>query len=108
VGLETALAVVVTNLVQSGIIDFPTLVDKMACAPARLFHLPGGTLRKGSVADVTVFDPAHEWTVDPQAFLSKGRNTPYAGRRLTGRAVLTFVEGEVVFRLEREHELRRG
>ena len=108
VGLETALAVVVTNLVQSGIIDFPTLVDKMACAPARLFHLPGGTLRKGSVADVTVFDPAHEWTVDPQAFLSKGRNSPYAGMRLTGRAVMTFVEGVIVFRLEREHELRRG
>jgi dihydroorotase len=99
VGLETALAVVVTNLVQTGIIDFPTLVEKMACTPARLFHLPGGTLRKGSVADVTVFDPAHEWSVDPQTFVSKGRNTPYAGMRLTGRAVMTIVEGVEVFRV---------
>jgi dihydroorotase len=97
VGLETALAVVVTNLVQSGIIDFPTLVERMACAPARLFHLPGGTLRKGSAADVTVFDPAREWTVDPQAFLSKGRNSPYAGMRLTGRAIMTIVDGRAVW-----------
>jgi dihydroorotase len=99
VGLETALAVVVTNLVETGIIDFPTLVEKMSCAPARLFHLPGGTLKKGSVADVTVFDPNHGWTVDPQTFLSKGRNTPYAGMKLKGRAVRTFVEGVEVFAL---------
>ncbi|HSJ63015.1 MAG TPA: dihydroorotase [Gemmatimonadaceae bacterium] len=97
VGLETALAVVVTNLVQSGIIDFPTLVEKMSCAPARLFHLPGGTVRKGSPADVTVFDPAREWTVEPQLFLSKGRNSPYAGMRLTGKAVRTFVAGTEVW-----------
>jgi dihydroorotase len=101
VGLETALAVVVTNLVQTGIIDFPTLIEKMACTPARLFHLPGGTLRKGSVADVTVFDPAHEWSVDPQTFVSKGRNTPYGGMRLTGRAIMTIVEGAEVFRVDR-------
>jgi dihydroorotase len=106
VGLETALAVVVTNLVQTGIIDFPTLVDKMACAPARLFHLPGGTLRNGSVADVTVFDPAHEWTVDPTTFLSKGRNSPFAGKRLTGRAVMTFVDGREVFRWSGERTAR--
>src|SRR6185312_2172646 len=55
VGLETALAVVVTNLVTKGYIDFPTLVEKMSCAPARLFDLPGGTLRRGRAADVTVF-----------------------------------------------------
>ena len=97
VGLETALAVVVTNLVQSGIIGFPTLVEKMSCAPARLFHLPGGTLRQGSPGDVTVFDPAHEWTVDLAQFLSKGRNSPYRGMRLTGRAMMTMVEGRRVW-----------
>ncbi len=97
VGLETALAVVVTNLVQSGIIDFATLVEKMSCAPARIFHLPGGTLKKGSVADVTVFDPDNEWKVDPRNFVSKGRNSPYAGMSLRGRAVKTFVEGVEVF-----------
>lgn len=99
IGLETALALVVTELVKPGLIDFATLVDRMSCRPAALFHLPGGTLAKGTVADVTVFDPAHEWTVDPTAFLSKGRNTPYAGRRLSGRAVYTIVGGQVVHRL---------
>ncbi|HEU6453000.1 MAG TPA: dihydroorotase [Gemmatimonadaceae bacterium] len=100
VGLETALALVVTELVEKGIIDFPTLVDRMSTRPARLFHLDGGTLAEGSVADVTVFDPAREWVVDPARFLSKGRNTPYAGDRVRGRAVYTIVGGRVVFRLE--------
>lgn len=98
VGLETALAVVATNLVVPGLISWATLVDRMACTPARLFHLPGGTLRRGTTADVTVFDPEAEWSVDPATFLSKGRNTPYAGMQLRGRAVCTIVEGRVVYR----------
>jgi len=98
VGLETALALVVTELVGSGVIDFPTLVDRMSCTPARLFGLPGGSLSADRPADVTVFDPAAEWRVDPSIFLSKGRNTPYAGRTLIGRAVRTVVGGQTVFR----------
>jgi dihydroorotase len=101
VGLETALAVVVTNLVVPGRIDWRTLVDRMSCTPARLFNLPGGSLRRGGVADVTVFDPAAEWAVDPSTFLSKGRNTPYAGMQLRGRPVLTLVGGRAVYRLAR-------
>ena len=100
VGLETALALVVTELVEPGMIDFPTLVDRMSTRPAKLFHLDGGTLAKGAVADVTVFDPAREWIVEPSKFLSKGRNTPYAGDKLRGRAICTIVGGRVVFRLE--------
>ena len=98
VGLETALAVVVTHLVVPGILSWGTLVDRMATTPARVFGLPGGTLRTGSVADVTVFDPALAWTVDPVRFLSKGRNSPYRGKRLTGRATCTVVGGRVVHR----------
>jgi dihydroorotase len=98
VGLETALAVVVTTLVSSGMLDFATLVERMSCSPARIFGLPGGTLRRGAVADVTVFDPERRWVVDPAAFLSKGRNSPYGGRELVGRAVCTVVDGRVVFR----------
>ncbi|ODT02808.1 MAG: dihydroorotase [Gemmatimonadetes bacterium SCN 70-22] len=98
VGLETALAVLVTNLVVPGIVSYATLVDRMSCAPARIFHLPGGTLRRGSVADITVFDPAARWQVDPATFLSKGRNTPYAGKTLTGRATCTIVAGRIVHR----------
>ncbi|MBV9881239.1 MAG: dihydroorotase [Gemmatirosa sp.] len=99
IGLETALAVLVTWLVRPGIIDYATLVDKMACAPARLFRLPGGSLRRGTVADVTVFDPSREWVVDAAQFRTKGRNTPYAGRTLWGRATCTIVDGRVVHRM---------
>jgi dihydroorotase len=98
VGLETALAVNLTWLVASGIIDLATLIEKMSCAPARVFGLQGGTLRKGSIADVTVFDPHAEWKVDPTRFRSKGRNTPYAGKSLRGRVHCTVVDGRVIYR----------
>jgi dihydroorotase len=98
VGLETALSVNVTWLVKPGIIDLATLIDRMSTAPARVFHLPGGSLRKGSVGDVTVFDPDATWKVDPKRFVSKGRNTPYAGRELTGHVHYTIVGGRVVHR----------
>jgi dihydroorotase len=96
VGFETALAVNVTWLVKTGVLDLRLLVERMSCAPARVFRLPGGTLRRGAPGDVTVFDPAEEWTVDAARFRTKGRNTPYQGRTLTGRARLTMVGGRVV------------
>jgi dihydroorotase len=96
VGLETALAVNLTWLVRPGIIDLPLLIERMSCAPARVFHLPGGTLRRGTAADVTVFEPDVEWTVDAKAFRTKGRNTPYQGRTLFGRARYTIVDGRLV------------
>ena len=98
VGLETAFGVVTTSLVASGILDYPTLIDRMSCAPARIFGLPGGSLRPGGVADVTVIDPERRWIVDPSAFLSKGRNTPYAGRELQGAARFTIVGGRLIHR----------
>jgi dihydroorotase len=98
VGLETALAVVNTTLVASGILGLADLVQRMSVSPARIFGLPGGSLRKGTAADITVFDPDMDWRVDPSAFLSKGRNTPYAGRLLRGRARYTIVDGSVVYR----------
>jgi dihydroorotase len=100
VGLETALAVNLTWLVHAGVVDLNTLVERMACAPARLFRLPGGTLKRGAAADVTVFDPDASWTVDPTRFRSKGRNTPYAGQILRGRVELTLVDGRVIHRRE--------
>ena len=106
VGLETALSVVVDSLVVPGHIDFATLVQRMSCSPARLFGLPGGTLRAGSPADITIFDPDRRWTVDPSAFVSRGRNTPYAGMTLTGRAIHTVVAGEIVYTLDEPRERR--
>src|SRR5437762_5608867 len=98
VGLETALAVIVTNLVEKGYLSFSDLVDRMACTPARLFNLPGGSLKRGAVGDVTVFDPKARWTVDVSKFASKGRNSPYNGMALVGRAACTIVAGSVVYR----------
>jgi dihydroorotase len=98
VGLETALAVNLTWLVHGGVTDITTLIDRMSCAPARVFRLPGGTLRRGSVGDVTVFDPDVQWTVDPARVISKGRNSPYAGQALRGRAEITVVDGRVIYR----------
>ena len=97
VGLETALGVVMTRVVGEGVIDLPTMVERMSCQPARAFNLPGGTLAEGGAADVTVFDPGATWTVDPAAFLSKSRNTPFAGWELTGAPRMTIVEGRVVW-----------
>jgi dihydroorotase len=99
VGLETALALVHTHLVLEGVIDLPTMVDRMSLAPARAFNLPGGSLVEGGPADVTVFDPARRWTVVPEAFQSRSRNTPFGGWELTGRAVLTLVEGRIAWEM---------
>jgi dihydroorotase len=98
VGLETALGVLGTWLVAPGILSYAQLVDRMACAPARIFGLPGGTLGAGNVGDLTVFDPTAEWVVDPARFRSRGRNSPYAGRTLRGRVHATVVGGRVVYR----------
>ncbi len=97
VGLETALGVVLTRVVGEGVIDLPTMVERMSCQPARAFGLPGGTLDVGSVADITVFDPEERWTVDPKAFASKSRNTPFAGWELVGRPRRTIVGGRTVW-----------
>jgi dihydroorotase len=97
IGLETALGLAVTELVGTGLLTLPELVARMSTTPAKIFGLPGGTLAPGSPADVTVFDPAVEWTVRPQEFFSRSRNTPFAGRRLTGRATVTIVRGQIVF-----------
>jgi len=98
VGLETALGVIVTNLVEPGMVAYSDLVDRMSCTPARLFNLPGGSLKRGAAADITVFDPKARWKVDASQFLSKGRNSPYDGMSLVGRAACTIVAGSVVYR----------
>jgi dihydroorotase len=97
VGLETALALVLTHVVGEGVLDLPTMVERMSCAPARAFRLPGGTLAPGSPGDVTVFDPEAEWIVDPGRFRSKSRNTPFGGWKLKGVVRWTVVGGRVVF-----------
>lgn len=98
VGLETALGIALTELVRPGVLDLPALVDRLSTRPARVFSLPAGTLRAGAPADVVVFDPAQQWTVDPARFFSLSRNTPFAGRTLMGEVRWTIVGGAVVHR----------
>lgn len=96
VGLETALGLMLTHFIASGKMTMATLVERMSTQPARAFGLPGGTLREGAAADVTVIDPAVRWRVDASAFHSRGLNTPFGGMRLRGRAELTLVDGKLV------------
>jgi dihydroorotase len=96
IGLETAFGVAYTDLVRTGVLTLPTLIGRMSTGPAALFHLSGGSLTPGAAADVCVLDVTTPWTVRPEEFHSKSRNTPFAGRELVGRAVLTLVAGRVV------------
>jgi dihydroorotase len=98
-GLETALGSLM-SLMHSGELALATLIVKLTAEPARIIgsrfgHL--GTLKVGTLADITIFDPNMEWVVDPQAFASKGRNTPLAGSVLKGKVVATIAQGTLVY-----------
>ncbi len=96
-GLETSLGLCL-KLVHEGVLAPLELVERMSTRPARIMDLAAGDLREGAGADLVLVDPSLEWTVEPDKFLSLGHNTPFAGRRLTGRAVETFVAGRSVYR----------
>jgi dihydroorotase len=96
IGLETALALVLTKLVNTKVLTLKEAVAKLTVNPARILKLEKGTLRPGAVADVTIVDPKAEWLVKPAEFASKSRNTPLAGWRLQGRVVHTIVSGKLV------------
>jgi dihydroorotase len=100
VGLETAVAICLDRLVRPGILTLPRMVALLSGGPARILKVEGGTLAPGSRADVTLLDLERPFRVEPQAFLSKGRNTPFAGWELKGRAVRTIVGGKTVWALD--------
>ena len=95
VGLETALALTVTYLVGSGHITLTRALELWSEAPRRVFNLPEVRLEAGYPADLVLIDAETAWTVEPSAFHSKGRNTPFAGVRLNGRALATICDGEI-------------
>ena len=98
VGLETALGLVATELIEPGHLDWPGAIAKMTCNPARILQLENkGTLRPGADADVTIIDPQRQWTVDATKFRSKSTNSPFVGRQLKGRADTVIVGGRVKF-----------
>lgn len=100
IGLETAVPLVL-ELVRAGTLTPAAFVERLSAGPAALFGLPGGTLAAGAPADVAVIDPAAAWTCEPAALRSRSRNTPFAGRALAGKAVLTIVGGAIVYSGER-------
>ncbi len=98
VGLETALGLVITKLIEPGRLDWNTALAAMTINPARILGIPKGTLAIGAEADITIIDPDRIWRVDPSKFRSKSRNTPFAGMELKGRAWAVIVGGEVRYR----------
>jgi dihydroorotase len=99
VGLETAVALCLTHLVQGArVLDLSTLVARLTVGPARVLGLPGGHLSPGAPGDVTVLDLDRTHRVDPTRFHSKGRNTPFGGWACVGGPWMTVVGGRVVMR----------
>jgi dihydroorotase len=96
VGLETAVPLLLDGLVRAGVLDLPTLVTRLSTGPARLLNLPGGSLAPGAAADITILDLERTWTVDPAAFHSRGRSTPFAGFTGVGAPWMTLVAGQKV------------
>lgn len=99
-GLETALAVTLTELVGGGVLSLAQAIGRLSTGPARILGLErhGGRVEAGSPANLVVFDPASEWVVDPSRLASRSSNTAWAGRRLVGKVVHTVFEGRLVVR----------
>jgi dihydroorotase len=95
-GLETSLALSI-SLVQNKVLGWSELISKMSANPARILNLPKGTLEAGADADITVIDPQLKWIADVQVFRSRGKNSPFHGRQMQGRAILTIVGGEIKY-----------
>ena len=97
-GLETSFALSYTQLVRGGALTPSELACKMSANPARILGLEGGAIAVGAPADLMVADLNEKWTIDPADFVSKGKNTPFAGREVYGRVKYTLVDGEIKYR----------
>ena len=104
VGLETAVGLVVTKLVKTGVIDLNRMAELMSVNPRKIFKIDGG-LKAGKKADITVVDMDANWTVEKERFYSKSKNTPFNGMELVGKPYMTIVEGKVVME---KGEIKRG
>lgn len=97
IGLETTLGLVKTYLIDKGYLTWADAIRKMTANPARIFNLRGGSLAAGELADITIIDPEKKWTVKPERFQSRSRNTPFGGWKLSGQTWKTILGGKVVF-----------
>lgn len=96
-GLETSLGLVMKCLVSEGVLSLRDALAKMTCNPASILKVERGELGIGKRADVVVFDPDAEWTVDPSTFVSKGKNTPFSGWKLKGKVITTISKGRTIW-----------
>ncbi len=94
VGLETAIGLAVTELVQKNVLTLPQLVEKFSVNPRRILHLSPVRVAEGEEANLTIFDPAAQWLVAPDYFKSKSKNSPFGGRKLTGKPVGVMNNGQ--------------
>ena len=97
VGLETSVALTVTNLVKKGYLTPMQMAAKMSYNPAKVLGIPKGTLDEGKIADITIIDPNKEYTIDVNTFESKGKNTPFDGYKVSGEVEYTILNGKVVY-----------
>lgn len=98
IGLETSFAASHTSLVKTGVISLMRLIQLMSTTPARLLGVPGGSLQVGERADITLIDPAQEWTFTQADIRSKSRNTPFLGTTFTGKIKYTLLGGRITYR----------
>ncbi len=97
VGSETAVCLTITELVKTGVLSPLQMVEKMSYNPAKVLKIDRGSLAEGKVADITIIDPDNEYDINPKTFVSKGRNTPFGGKHVSGRVVYTMVSGRIVY-----------
>lgn len=97
VGLETAAALTMTELVDKGYLTPLQMAEKMSYNPARIIGIDKGTLKPGKTADVVIFNPKEEYIIDAEQFRSKGKNTPFHGRKVKGRVMATILSGNIVY-----------
>ena len=97
IGLETSLAITLTELYHTKKMELPAIIRRMTTNPSDILHLPKGRMSLGVDADLTIFDPDEEWVIDPEQFASKARNTPFAGRTVKGKVKYTIVKGEIIY-----------
>ncbi|MBU5470716.1 dihydroorotase [Falcatimonas sp. MSJ-15] len=97
VGLETSVSLVVTELLDKGVITPLKMAEIMSYNPAKVIGIDRGTLQVGKVADITIIDPNKEYVIDKNEFVSKGKNTPFDGKKVKGKVMTTIVNGKIVY-----------
>ena len=96
-GIETSFGFAITNLYKKGVLSLNEIAERMSAAPARILGLEGGEIKEGGVADLTIADLDEKWTIEPEKFVSKGKNNPFGGYELQGVVKYTIVDGEVKY-----------